>query len=247
VRSADYCRCGSISDVFHSLHQGPNGHPNKRPLQLQDRRGSIHHEPEPDDSRFRSWEPYRRLRDGLSDHAGLVGCWRERRHTSRNRQRTLESATVPRTDRFACSSSCGGLLQFNTPGPYIVITLTILFLHVVSANLLIPKLAPIDGALSVWRLVSRGLCHTRRIHFLFDASEHRSVGSLRFVLIIPARCYESKVVGGQFWARSFRIVLHIEQLCTVSISPRNVAFNHGTIVGLSKTNSVRRSAEGMRH
>jgi predicted PurR-regulated permease PerM len=31
------------------------------------------------------------------------------------------------------------LLQFSTPGPYIVITLTILFLHVVSANLLIPK------------------------------------------------------------------------------------------------------------
>jgi predicted PurR-regulated permease PerM len=31
------------------------------------------------------------------------------------------------------------ILQFNTPGPYIVITLTILFLHVVSANLLIPK------------------------------------------------------------------------------------------------------------
>jgi|HubBroStandDraft_1064217.scaffolds.fasta_scaffold47283_2 predicted PurR-regulated permease PerM len=31
------------------------------------------------------------------------------------------------------------LLQFNTPGPYIVITVTILFLHIVSANLLIPK------------------------------------------------------------------------------------------------------------
>jgi predicted PurR-regulated permease PerM len=31
------------------------------------------------------------------------------------------------------------ILQFNTPGPYVVITLTILFLHVVSANLLIPK------------------------------------------------------------------------------------------------------------
>ncbi|HEX9110970.1 MAG TPA: AI-2E family transporter [Terriglobales bacterium] len=31
------------------------------------------------------------------------------------------------------------LLQFNTPGPYIAIILTILFLHVVSANLLIPK------------------------------------------------------------------------------------------------------------
>jgi predicted PurR-regulated permease PerM len=33
----------------------------------------------------------------------------------------------------------GALLQFNTPGPYIVIIFTILFLHVVSANLLIPK------------------------------------------------------------------------------------------------------------
>jgi predicted PurR-regulated permease PerM len=32
-----------------------------------------------------------------------------------------------------------GLLQFNTPGPYLVITLTILFLHIVSTNLLIPK------------------------------------------------------------------------------------------------------------
>jgi len=31
------------------------------------------------------------------------------------------------------------ILQFNTPGPYIIITLTILFLHVVSANLLIPR------------------------------------------------------------------------------------------------------------
>ena len=31
------------------------------------------------------------------------------------------------------------LLQFSTPGPYIIITLTILLLHVLSANLLIPK------------------------------------------------------------------------------------------------------------
>ena len=31
------------------------------------------------------------------------------------------------------------VLQFNTPGPYIVIILTILFLHIVSANFLIPK------------------------------------------------------------------------------------------------------------
>ncbi len=31
------------------------------------------------------------------------------------------------------------LLQFNTPGPFIIIILTILFLHIVSANLLFPK------------------------------------------------------------------------------------------------------------
>ena len=31
------------------------------------------------------------------------------------------------------------ILQFNTLGPFIVITLTILFLHVMSANLLVPK------------------------------------------------------------------------------------------------------------
>jgi hypothetical protein len=28
VGSADYCRRGSISNVFHALHEGPNGHPN---------------------------------------------------------------------------------------------------------------------------------------------------------------------------------------------------------------------------
>jgi predicted PurR-regulated permease PerM len=31
------------------------------------------------------------------------------------------------------------LVQFSTPGPFVIITLTILFLHLVSANLLIPK------------------------------------------------------------------------------------------------------------
>ena len=67
------------------------------------------------------------------------GYWHERRHTSRNRQRALESSAVPRTGPCACGSSCSAILQFNTPGPFIVITLTILFLHVVSANLLVPK------------------------------------------------------------------------------------------------------------
>jgi len=33
----------------------------------------------------------------------------------------------------------GALLQFDTPGPYVVITLTIVVLHLVSANFLIPK------------------------------------------------------------------------------------------------------------
>ena len=32
-----------------------------------------------------------------------------------------------------------GLVQFSTPGPFVIITLTILFLHLVCANLLIPK------------------------------------------------------------------------------------------------------------
>jgi AI-2E family transporter len=71
-------------------------------------RVSVHHEPEPDDSRFRSRQPYRRLRDGRSDHAGVTGCWHERRHTSRNRQRALEFAAVPWIDRFACSSFSSG-------------------------------------------------------------------------------------------------------------------------------------------
>jgi len=31
------------------------------------------------------------------------------------------------------------IVQFNTPGPFIIIALTILFLHILSANLLIPK------------------------------------------------------------------------------------------------------------
>jgi predicted PurR-regulated permease PerM len=39
------------------------------------------------------------------------------------------------------------LLQFNTPGPYIVIIFTILILHVVSANLLIPKFIATVGIL----------------------------------------------------------------------------------------------------
>src|ERR1019366_1101982 len=108
VGSVDYCRSGSISDVLHALHQGPNGHSNQRPFRLQNRRGSVHHEPEPDDSRFRNWEPYRRLAYGRGDYAGPMGCWRKRRHTSRNRQRTLESSAIPRTDRCACASYGGG-------------------------------------------------------------------------------------------------------------------------------------------
>ena len=72
------------------------------------RRGSIHSEPEPDDSRFCRRQPYSRIRDGCGDHAGVVGGWREGRDTPRNRQRAVESAAVPRTDRFASPSSCSG-------------------------------------------------------------------------------------------------------------------------------------------
>ena len=106
---------------------------------FEDRHGSIHHEPEPDDSWLRSRQPYRRLRDGRGDHADVVRAWYERRHTSRNRQRALESAAVPRTDRFACASSCSGHASVQHTGTIYRHHLTILFLHVVSANLLIPK------------------------------------------------------------------------------------------------------------
>jgi hypothetical protein len=45
----------------------------------------------------------------------------------------------------------------------------------------------------------------------------------------------------------FKNYLQIEQLCTANRTPGNVAFDHGTLIGLSEMNSVRRSAEGMRH
>jgi hypothetical protein len=72
---ADYCRRCSISNVFHALHERSNGHPAEWPFDLQDRCGSVHHEPEPDDSRFRRRQPCRGLCHGGGDHAGLVGCW----------------------------------------------------------------------------------------------------------------------------------------------------------------------------
>ena len=68
------------------------------------------------------------------------------------------------------------ILQFNTPGPYIVITLTILFLHVVSANLLIPKfianrvsIGPVAATVGIlfWGWLWGGLtarCTAHRIH-----------------------------------------------------------------------------------
>jgi hypothetical protein len=94
--------------TFCALHEGSNGNPDGWPLRFQDRRRSIHHEPESDGSGLRSRKPYRRFRDGLDDHAGVVGGWDERCHTPRDRQRALESAAVPWTDRFACSSLSGG-------------------------------------------------------------------------------------------------------------------------------------------
>jgi predicted PurR-regulated permease PerM len=48
------------------------------------------------------------------------------------------------------------LVQFSTPGPFVIITLTILFLHLVSANLLIPKfiatrvsIGPVAGTIGI--------------------------------------------------------------------------------------------------
>jgi hypothetical protein len=70
-------------------------------------------------------------------------------------------------------------------------------------------------------LFSRGFGHARRLRFLFDAREHRSVGFLRF-----ARAYLYDVTS-QKWLPAnleqgwqFQNCLHIEQLCTVDSSPR---------------------------
>jgi AI-2E family transporter len=99
--SIDHCRRGSISNVFHALQQKANGHPAGCPLQFEDRHGSIHQEPERDDSRLRSRQPYRRVLHGRCNHIGLVEYWNERRDSFGNRQRALKSAAVPRTDLFA--------------------------------------------------------------------------------------------------------------------------------------------------
>ena len=138
VGSADYCRRGSVSNFFHALQQKPNDRPRGCPLQFEDKHGSIHHEPKRDDPRLRSRQPYRRLHDGRCDHIDVVGYWNERRDTFGNRQRALKSAAVPRTDLFACASSCSGHPAVQYTAPFIVITLTILLLHVASANLLTP-------------------------------------------------------------------------------------------------------------
>ena len=105
---SDYCRSGSISNVFHALQQGPNGDPNECPPQLEGRHRSIREEPQPNGARFRSRELYRRLRNGHSDHTDSVRHWHERRRTARNRQWPFESAAVPRPDLFSCASSCSG-------------------------------------------------------------------------------------------------------------------------------------------
>jgi predicted PurR-regulated permease PerM len=90
------------------------------------------------------------------------------------------------------------LLQFNTPGPYIVITLTILFLHVVSANLLIPKFIEVrrDGEDAVLCFLQNsigghGLVSRNQLQTLTTASLGRTfqAGSHGFGLFLyPTDC-----------------------------------------------------------
>jgi hypothetical protein len=77
-------------------------------FKLEDRCGSIQNEPESDDLRLRSRQSYRRLRNDRGDHSYVIGHRHEGRHTSRNRQRALESDAVPRIDLLACASHCSG-------------------------------------------------------------------------------------------------------------------------------------------
>jgi hypothetical protein len=107
-------------------------------------------------------------------------------------------------------------------------------------------------------LLPRGFGHARLIHFLFDASECRLVGFLRR-LVFMHTCTMSRVQRDyrSIWNRagSFRIVfiravlnsLYQSAKCSISNVKQRapVPLSHGRRVGLSKTNSVRRSAEGI--
>jgi len=88
----------------------------------------------------------------------------------------------------------------------------------------------------------------RRIYFLFDVSEHRSVGFLRFIFMHSCTSHESRVVAGQFGTglavselSTYRAVMHSRyQSTTCSIQLWN---NSWTI----EDEQCQRSAAGMRH
>ena len=139
VGSADYCRRGSISNVFHALHKGSNGHPDGWPLWFQI-----------DAARFIT--NLNQMIRGFVAGNLIVGSVMAVATTLVLWGVGIEGAIplgiasgllnlLPFLGLIASLALplAAALLQFNTPGPFIVIILTILFLHVVSANLLIPK------------------------------------------------------------------------------------------------------------
>ena len=92
------------------------------------------------------------------------------------------------------------LLQFNTPEPYIVITLTILFLHVVSANLLIPKfianrvsIGPVAATVGIlfwgwlWGVMGLLLAVPLTAFIKLVADLHPSLGHLSNMLALTPR------------------------------------------------------------
>src|SRR3984957_10596222 len=92
------------------------------------------------------------------------------------------------------------LLQFNTPGPYIVITLTILVLHVVSANLLIPKfianrlsIGPVAATVGIlfwgwlWGVMGLLLAVPLPASIKLGADLHPSLGHLSNMLALTPR------------------------------------------------------------
>jgi predicted PurR-regulated permease PerM len=92
------------------------------------------------------------------------------------------------------------ILQFNTAGPYIVITLTILFLHVVSANLLVPRfiatrvsIGPVAATVGMlfwgwlWGVMGLLLAVPLTAFIKLVADLHPSLGHLSNVLALTPR------------------------------------------------------------
>jgi predicted PurR-regulated permease PerM len=94
----------------------------------------------------------------------------------------------------------GAILQFNTAGPFIIISLTILFLHIVSANFLIPKfiatrvsIGPVAATVGMlfwgwlWGVMGLLLAVPLTAFVKLVADSHPSLGHLSNMLALTPR------------------------------------------------------------